>query len=161
MKIIEILGDDREPEYTKIVEGCRGILIRGGKILLSYEKKVDQYLIPGGGLEQGETLKECCERELREEAGIRVDAHTHFLALEEYYHNFYFKSNYFLCGYLGECECALTDEEKSNELVPVWIDFDKALKIFGEYEKYKETNEMRYGAYYREFVALTEVKKLD
>ncbi len=161
MKTIEILGDDRAPEYTKPVEGCRGILIRGGKILLSYEKNVDQYLIPGGGLELPESLKECCERELREEAGIRVDAHTHFLTLEEYYHEFYFRSNYFLCGYLGECERALTEEEKARGLEPVWIDFKDALNIFARYEDYKDTNEMRYGAYYREFVALSELKKLD
>lgn len=154
MKIIEILGEDRLPEYNKIIEGCRGILIRGDKILLSYEKNIDQYLIPGGGLEEGESLKGCCVRELREEAGIRVEPHTHYLTLEEYYHDYYFKSHYFLCGYLGECERALTEEEKLRGLEPVWVDFNEALQIFGDYENYKDTNKMRYGAYYREYTAI-------
>ena len=69
MKTIEILGDNRDPAYTKIVAGCRGILIRDGKILLSYEKNIDQYLIPGGGVEGGESLTECCVRELVERQG--------------------------------------------------------------------------------------------
>lgn len=160
MKTIEIFGEDRYPEYTKIREGCRGILIRGGKILLSYEKNEDQYLIPGGGLEAGESLKECCARELREEAGIRVNPHKHYLTLEEYYHEWYFKSHYFLCGYLGDCERALTEEEKQRGLEPVWVDFEEALSLFGSYEKYKEINEMRYGAYYREYLALKEILEM-
>ena len=160
MKIIEILRNDRSPKFTTTIEGCRGILIIGGKILLSYEKNVDQWLIPGGGLELNESLEECCKRELQEETGIIVDPHTHFLTLEEYYHEFYFKSHYFLCGYIGECEKALTENEKANGLEPKWVDFDTALQIFGDYEKYKEINEIRYGAYYREYTALLEVERL-
>ncbi len=160
MKTIEIFGENREPTVEKTVEGCRGILIRGGMILLSYEKNNDQWVIPGGGLEAGESLKECCVRELAEETGVRVDAHTHFLTLEEYYHEYYFRSNYFLCGYLGECERHLTEAEERRGLEPRWIDFNEAIKIFGSYEAYKNTDEMKYGMYYREHLALTELKKL-
>lgn len=161
MKIVEILGENRDAQYTKKCEGCRGILIRGGQILLSYESKIDQWLIPGGGLEAGESLKECCERELREETGVRVNAHTHYLTLEEYYHEWYFKSHYFLCGYLGECERALTDGEKERGLEPRWVDFDEALKIFGSFGDYESKNEIRYGAYYREYTALMEIRNLE
>ncbi len=160
MKTIEIFGENRDPVYTKTVEGCRGILIRDDKILLSYEKNIDQYLIPGGGLELGESLTECCVRELAEEAGAVVDPHTHYLTLEEYYHEYYFKSNYFLCDYIGECQRALTETEKKNGLEPQWVEFDEALRIFGSYENYRDTNEMRYGAYYREYLALCEVRGL-
>ena len=157
MKVIEILGDDREPTYTKTVEGCRGVLICEGKVLLSYYKSEDQYLIPGGGIEDSESLAECCARELAEECGIVVDPHTHYLTLEEYYHEYYFKSHYFLCNYTGECECALTENEIKSGLEPRWVDFNEAIKIFSTYEGYKDTNEMRYGAYFREFTALKEL----
>lgn len=160
MKIIEILGDNREPVYTKIVEGCRGILMRDREILLSYERNIDQYLIPGGGIEAGESLKECCIRELGEEAGMVVDPHTHYLTLEEYYHEYYFKSHYFLCNLIGECERSLTENEKNNGLEPRWVNFDEALKIFGSYDSFGESNEMRFGAYYREYLALCEVSKI-
>ena len=160
MKTIEIFGDNREKEYTKTVEGCRGVLIRGGQILLSYEKNIDQYMIPGGGLEGGESLTECCKRELCEETGIVVDPHTPYLTLEEYYHEYYFKSNYFLCGYIGECERSLTESEKNNGLEPRWVNFDEAFNIFAGYEAFKDTDEMKYGMYYREYLALCELKKL-
>lgn len=158
MKIIEIFGEERDERYTKLREGCRGIIIRGGKILLSYEKNIDQYLIPGGGIEEGETLKECCEREISEEAGIKADAHTHYLTLEEYYHEYYFKSHYFVCGYVGESERKLTETEIANGLEPVWVDFGEAINIFSKFEDYIEMNEMKYGAYYREHLALCEFR---
>lgn len=159
MKTIEILGDDREPVYTKTVEGCRGIVIHSGKILLSYYKNEDQYLIPGGGIEAGESLSECCRRELAEETGILVIPHTHYLTLEEYYHEYYFKSHYFICDTFGECELRLTENEIKTGLEPRWVGLDEALNIFGTYESYKDTNEMRYGAYYREYIALSEYEK--
>lgn len=159
MKTIEILGDDREAVYTKTVEGCRGILTREGKILLSYYRNENQYLIPGGGIEAGESLADCCRRELAEETGAIVNPHTHYLTLEEYYHEYYFKSHYFLCDYIGECERALTENEIKTGLEPRWVDFDEAVRIFSTYESYKDTNEMRYGAYYREWLALSEINK--
>ena len=160
MKIIEIFGENRYEKYEKIREGCRGIIIKNGKILLSYEKKIDQYLIPGGGLETGETLEECCIREMAEETGSLVDPHTHYLTLEEYYHEYYFKSHYFVCELLGECQMSLTDTESELGLEPRWLDFDEAYRIFSDYEKYKDTDEMRHGAYYREMLALLEYKKI-
>ncbi|HLD27602.1 MAG TPA: NUDIX domain-containing protein [Patescibacteria group bacterium] len=32
----------------------------------------NQYLIPGGHLEYGETLEDCCRREVKEETGLRL-----------------------------------------------------------------------------------------
>ncbi len=159
MKIIEIFGDDRYPQYTKLREECRGILIRDGKILLSYYKIVDQYLIPGGGLEIGESLKDCCAREMGEEVGAIVDPHTHYLTLEEYYHEYYFKSHYFICDYLGDCDLSHTQTEKINGLEPRWVEYDEALKIFASYDTYKETDKVKYAAYYREYLSLSEFEK--
>ena len=56
----------------------------------------------------------------------------------------------------GECEAALTENEVKNGLEPRWVELAEAIKIFSTYEKYKDTNEMRYGAYYREYIALNE-----
>ena len=156
MKTIEIFGENRQDKYTKFCEGCRGIVIRGGKLLLVYEKKTDRYFLPGGGVEEGETLAECCVRELREETGCVVAPHIHYLTLEEFYHEYYFKSHYFVCGHIGVCEKALTKREIENELEARWIDLNEAINIFGKYNNYKEQNKLKYGAYYREYVALCE-----
>ena len=39
------------PEKTRF--SCRGIVVRDGKVLLSYESTKDVYMSPGGGLEEG------------------------------------------------------------------------------------------------------------
>ena len=158
MKTIEIWGENRHSAYTKTVEGCRGILSRNGKILLSYQEKLDQYMIPGGGRENGESLEECCIRELMEETGTVVLPHTHFLTLEEYYHEYFFKSHYFICEYKGECNTNLTEAEKAEGMEPRWVELDEALKIFGSYPDYEKSAEMKSGMYYREYLALQEIK---
>ncbi len=66
MKILKIIGDNHFDTWTKHRTACRGIVVRGDKMLLTYAAKIDQYGIPGGGLEGDESLAECCAREIAE-----------------------------------------------------------------------------------------------
>ena len=56
-----------------------GILIEDGKVLLIHRTKEkegivrDYYVIPGGGIEEGETIEKATKRELEEEVGIKVE----------------------------------------------------------------------------------------
>ena len=111
MKTIEIFGEDRDPTVQKTVQGCRGILIQDGLILLSYYKNVDLWLIPGGGLESDESLNECCIRELAEETGYKVKAIKPFVRVKEYAYEVLWENNYFICEIVGECERNLTERE--------------------------------------------------
>ena len=81
---IDIYGDNRFPEHTKVREACRGIVIRGGMILMTYEVNTDQWFIPGGGLEGEETIEACCIRELAEETGFVVNPLCQFATINEY-----------------------------------------------------------------------------
>ena len=54
MKIKEIIGDNYFGNWANTRTACRAIIIREGEILLSYETKTDQWMLPGGGLEPGE-----------------------------------------------------------------------------------------------------------
>jgi ADP-ribose pyrophosphatase YjhB (NUDIX family) len=58
------------PSMIRIRVG--GVYVRDGHILLvRHRKNGDSYwLLPGGGVEPGETLTEALERELREECGV-------------------------------------------------------------------------------------------
>ncbi|MGR3764680.1 NUDIX hydrolase [Rossellomorea sp. NS-SX7] len=109
-----------------------GILIlENNKIAVIKRKKGGRqyYVIPGGGLEEGESFEEAAKREAQEELGIEVGELT--LALE-------FEQNgsqkYFIAGkYSGKVGRGTGEEYRSGEgtYIPRWIDlnelYDKAL----------------------------------
>ena len=72
MKVIVINGDNRHEKATQTRIACRGLILCEDKLLLVHKEKVDQWLIPGGGLEEGETPEQCCIREMAEETGIEI-----------------------------------------------------------------------------------------
>ena len=84
MKEMDILGVNRFETYSKTRIGCRGIVIQDGNLLVSREEISDYWMLPGGGLENGETLSECCAREVLEETGYLVEPIEEFLVMNEY-----------------------------------------------------------------------------
>lgn len=156
VKTIEIHGDNAFDAPTKTRVGCRGIVVRDSRMLISREVNTDYYLIPGGGLEAGETLEDCCVREVCEETGYVVKPIRHFLTMREFYEEYEYVSHYFVCEVIGQAEQNLTDAERQRGLVPEWIDVDKMLEIYSKHNDYAETNEEKRGAYLREYTALTE-----
>ena len=87
-------------------------MIKDGKILLSYEVKTDQWMIPGGGVEEGESYEICCIRELTEETGFLVKPLQHYLTIYEYYEDSLYPSHYFICKVTGQTERMLTRLKK-------------------------------------------------
>ena len=154
METINIYGKNRFEQYTKVREACRGILIQNDKILLTYEVNTDQWFIPGGGLENNESLQECCVRELTEETGCVVEPKEQYLTINEYYEDWLFISYFFICDYVGETKRALTERELDAGLEPRWISLDEAIEIFSKHQDYADENEMKRGAYLREYKAL-------
>ena len=159
IKTVEVLGDNRSEAYTKTRIGCRGIIVRDGKILISHEVNTDYYLIPGSGLEDGETPEQCCVREVLEETGHVVKPVKQYLTVHEYYGDFLFISHYFICEMLAEKQQHLTDEEQLRGLVPEWLDIDHVFDLYMKYNDYASENEEKCGAYLREYKALCEYIK--
>lgn len=154
MKVIDIYGENYFGKYTKSREACRGILIKNDKILLTYEVNTDQYFIPGGGLENNESSEECCVRELAEETGCIVKTNEQYLTINEYYEEWLFVSHYYICEYIGETERKLTEREVEVGLEPRWVSIKEAIDIFSKHQDYARENEMKRGAYLREYNAL-------
>ena len=158
MKTIEILGENRFPEQTRTRVACRGVVVSGGNILLTYEVNTDQYFIPGGGLEGAESLEECCKRELAEETGYVVKPLSKYLTIHEYYEEWFFVSHYFICEAIGETARELTEREAEAGLEPRWVPLKDAIEIFSKHQEYAAEDEMKRGAYLREFEALLNFK---
>ena len=158
MKTIEILGENRFEVQTKTRVACRGIVLSDEKILLTYERNTDQYFIPGGGLEGEESLAECCARELAEETGYVVRTGQQFLTIHEYYEEWFFVSHYFICEVCGETKRELTEREQEAGLEPKRVPLSEAVEIFSKHQEYAAEDEMKRGAYLREYEALLELQ---
>lgn len=160
MKIIDIFGDNRYETFSKVREGSRGIVVQDGKILLSHEENTDYWLLPGGGLEAGETPEECCVREVLEETGYRASVIKQYLQMNEYYEEYKYIDYFFVCEVVAKEEQNLTSYEKERGLIPVWLDLKEAVAIFEKHQEYAATNEEKRGAYLREYTALCEYLKM-
>lgn len=156
MKEISILGDNRFETYSKTRAGSRAVILRGEDILLSHETKTDVWMIPGGGLEEGETPEACCVREAEEETGCIVRPLRHFLTMNEYYEEYRYISDYFACDVIGQGQSRLTPGEIRRGLKPVWLPLKEALAMFSRHQDYADTFEEKRGIYLREFTALSE-----
>lgn len=152
--VMNITGANAHPTYTHVRAGCRGIVRCGDEMLISHELNSGWYLIPGGGLEEGERLEACCLREIEEETGVIAQIEKPLLCLREHYEDWLFISYYFLCSPVAEGQQALTDAEKRRGLVAEWLTIKDALAIFARHEEYAATSEEKRGSYQREYTAL-------
>ena len=160
MKTIRLINDDYLGHFKHLRHACRGIVVKDDKVLLSYETKENKYIIPGGGVEEGESYKECCERELLEETGMVVSAVSNFLDIDELFCDWNHINHYFICELIEDTGVQhLTEAEERAGYTVEWVPLDKAIAIFGEYEKYHATDIANYGLYRREHAALQEYKE--
>lgn len=157
MRTIKIVHEDYQNKVDILRHASRGIVIKEDKILLTYMKKYDVYLLPGGGKEGIETLRDACIRELAEETGLQVEPKVLYFDIEEYYTNWCHINHYFICEILKDnLPLKYTKEEKEAKTEPVWVTLAEALRIFSSYDSYKYTKVEKYGAYLREYEALKE-----
>ena len=131
-----------EPSRTRVAI----IMIDGGQILLirRYNYGREYYIIPGGGMEAGETLEQAALREAKEETGLDVVLDR---KLWEYTNNGH-PEHYFLAarfsGNLGLGGPELAEQSAENIYQPEWIKLNelKALPLLPEFIKEKIINEL-------------------
>ena len=156
MKTVEILGANRFETFSRTRAGSRAVVVRDGMILLSHETISGWWLVPGGGMEEGETPEACCIREAEEETGFIVKPLRQFLTLAEYYEEYRYISHYFICEITGAGQMRLTDAEKRRGLEPRWLPLQEAVGIFSRHQEYAAVSEEKRGSYLREYTALRE-----
>ena len=118
----------------RVRDSARALVIKDGKVLLTYEANTGIYMSPGGGVETGETLEECCIRELCEESGYDVKPVERFVTVNEFSLGTLYVSHYFICEVKGECEQSLTPTEIDHGVCPRWLPTEEAIAVFGTYE---------------------------
>ena len=156
-RIVNIVGDNCLGKWEKTRTACRGIVIRDGKLLLSYETVTGQWMLPGGGMEAGEDERECCVREVAEETGFLIRPTDCVLEIDEYYEDFKWVNRYFFGEVTGETAARLTVREKEVGMEPRWLPLDEIIRIFSAHASWADTDEMRRGMYLREYTALSRL----
>ena len=156
-RIVDIVGDNYFGKWDKTRTACRGIILRGNRLLLSYETRTGQWMLPGGGLEDNEDERECCIREVAEETGFLIRPTECVLEIDEYYEDFKWVNRYFFGEVTGETAVQLTEREKEVGMEPRWLPLDEIIRIFSAHASYADTDEMRRGMYLREYTALRKL----
>ena len=121
----------------------RGLVLKDNKLAVIFRRKINDgkieeyYAIPGGGVEENETLEEALIRELKEELNIEVNVKDLVFKIEqedriEYFYNCEYLSGTFeLNGEEIERNC------KENYYEPTFIPIDR-INEYNIWNKVKE-----------------------
>ncbi len=111
---------------------ARGIVINSEyKIAVFYKALMNEYKLPGGGVEENEEFEEAFCREVMEETGCRVEIISKLGITEEFNvkSNFYQVSHVFLAKVVDNTqELSLTEKEVAEGGSLQWLSLREALK---------------------------------
>lgn len=119
-------------DNPKTRTGARGIVVDGDKIALLHKANMNEYKLPGGGVEDGEDCKEAFIREVYEEAGCVVEDVVSLGTIEEEKtgNNFYQKSFVFVAKVKENTGVLhLTEKEIGEGAEITWFTVDEAIDM--------------------------------
>ena len=100
----------------------RGIIVSDGSVAMMHSLKYDYYKLPGGGIEEGESLEDTLVREVHEESGLVVkrDSIREFGYVRRIekgrYEDIFIQENfYFLCEVEEQLEAQKLDAYEEEE----------------------------------------------
>lgn len=148
-------------EYRDIRKAVRAVIFdKEGNILAEETKKPYVFMLPGGKLEDDESVRDCVIRECAEECGLVVEPEEELFAIKEYYKDKIFYSTYVKCAIKGECIKSLTDNENKLGLNCVWRCLSEAEKTAVKLEKFYSSGSELEGMHRRERTALGAIKEI-
>lgn len=142
----------------------RGIIVNDeGKIAVIYKKNKNEYKLPGGGIEDGENVKEAFKRECEEEIASQVEI-TNFIGTTEEYKS---QENFKQLSFVFEGKKIIelnntnfTEQEKNEGTSYMWLDKLDALEKMRCSLKSLRSSE--YDNVYRtRFMVLRDIKILE
>ncbi|TCI35705.1 NUDIX hydrolase [Exiguobacterium sp. SH4S7] len=112
--------------------GAAAICFDHQKVLLVRNKDVLGWSVPSGGLETGETLDECCIREVKEETGYSVDTVKKLLVKEKESDGYQIQTHYYLVGLTDTLASSQIDQDIS---AVQWVSIDSMHTISHLYQE--------------------------
>ncbi|WP_440873691.1 NUDIX hydrolase [Thalassotalea sp. PLHSN55] len=117
-------------------KATRAIVLNGDNILLLYTKRYHDYSLPGGGVDNGESITDGLVRELKEETGAHNVQDIQAFGLYEEYRPWH-KPGFDIVHMQSYCfVCSIDDEllapeleahEIDNGMHPTWINIHQAI----------------------------------
>lgn len=148
-------------EYRDIRKAVRAVIFdKEGNILAEKTKKPYVFMLPGGKLEDDESVRDCVIRECAEECGLVVEPEEELFAIKEYYKDKIFYTTYVKCAIKGECIKSLTDNENKLGLNCVWRCLSEAEKTAVKLENFYSSGSELEGMHRRERTALGAIKEI-
>ncbi len=121
----------------KLRKSARAIISNSeGKIALQHLRNYDFYKLPGGGIEQGESIEQAAKREVLEETGCDCQLGEMLGVVIEYRNQTQLIQISYCCqaklvGKIGEPKLEDTEKYEENQNT-VWVDPKKALKLLNQ-----------------------------
>lgn len=153
------VSDNSQHEFRLAVKGV--ILDKENKLALAGTR---YSLLPGGGVEEGESLVEALIREVREEIGCDIEIIKEIAVTEEFRDKIkrHQETHFFLVNVVGEKGEPTTSQENEQDIKILWCTLDEAIKLLeGEME------DMSHESYHSCFnvrthlAVLKELKKIE
>ncbi len=135
-KILEISDKDVGAEVKGDVKNkprtaARAVIKNGNKVALLHVTKDNYYKLPGGGVDEGETIIDALHREILEEVGSKVKVNSEIGEILEHrsHHQLVQTSHCFSAELLEEGKPNFTEKELSLGFEVVWVKPEEALSL--------------------------------
>lgn len=127
---------DKKTTRLKNRASTRAVILDANKhIALLHSIKFDYYEIPGGGVEQNETIEESCIRECKEETGCVVEITSELgKTIETIKESDVTNETYcYIAKLIGNKGTPVFEEHEIEDAFEViWVDIDKAIRLVGK-----------------------------
>lgn len=165
MNCIKVLVDEdfglKSIEFNnpRIRYGARGIILNdNGELAIFNKANKNEYKLPGGGIDEGESPEDAFKREILEETGCEIEILKELGTIEENKSLDNFKQiSYLFVGHVIKNNefLNLTEKEKAEGARLIWVNENKALEFI--INCFSELKESEYeNLYHSKFIVMRD-----